>query len=358
MQKKKALNIKTVAEIANVSISTVSRVMNNSANVSDELRDKVYKAIDQTGYSANPIASNLKSARRDQVAIVIPSLRQTFYTDIIKGASDFLFNHQISPIILESSNRFEREKKLVDMIERQWLDGIILIPSKNYSVEGYKEFIESLSELKKSDISIPVVLTEYGNECKNLDCVSVDYGDAFYQMTYHLLEIGRRRLAYLSKPADAANYAVCLDAFQRAIDDFGEGVKEEAVEYAEYTILSGYEAMKKVLKRCPKVDGVVCSGDQVAAGALIACQESGIPLAERIAVIGYGGVAVSIITTPSITTMITPRYELGYESARAVYERLKGEREDRVEIFLKPHLAIRPSTLKSAKKTLDAMFSE
>ncbi len=358
MQKKKGSNIKTVAELAKVSISTVSRVMNNSANVSDELRDKVYRAIDQTGYSVNPIASNLKSARRDQVAIIIPSLRQTFYTDIIKGASDFLFDKQIAPIILESSNQVDREKKLVDMIERQWIDGIILIPSKNYSVEGYEEFIESLSELRKSDVNIPVVLTEYCGQCKDLDSVSVDYDETFYKMTYHLLEIGRRRLVYLSKPKDSANYDVCLNAFERAIDDFGEGVKEEAVEYAEYTILSGYEAMKRVLRKCPKVDGVVCSGDQVAAGALIACQESGIPLSDRIAVIGYGGVAVSIITTPSITTMVAPRYELGYESARVIYERLKGEREEREEFWLKPHLAIRPSTLKSSQKTLDTMFSE
>ena len=85
----KRINIKNVAEIAQVSISTVSRVLNHSANVSDELKSRVYKAIEETKYSVNPIASTLKSARRNQIAIVLPSLKQTFYTDIIKGLSDY-----------------------------------------------------------------------------------------------------------------------------------------------------------------------------------------------------------------------------------------------------------------------------
>ena len=77
-------NIKSVAELAGVSISTVSRVLNQSASVSDELREKVMRAISETGYSISPIASSLKTTRRNQMAIVIPSLRQTYYTDIIK----------------------------------------------------------------------------------------------------------------------------------------------------------------------------------------------------------------------------------------------------------------------------------
>lgn len=358
LQGKKISNIKTVAELAKVSIATVSRVMNNSANVSDELRDRVYRAIDETSYSANPIASTLKSSRRGQAAIVIPSLRQTYYTDIIKGVSDYFYNNHIIPIILESGNDVDNEKRIIENLERQWVDGIVFIPSHNLSTPGYKEFIDSLTQLRKKDNRISVVLAECSGLSSDLDCVRVDYKDTFYRMTYHLLEIGRKRISYLSSPVVCPLHDVCMEAFRKAISDYGGDVKEEMVECAEYTILAGYNAMKKVLADNPSVDGVVCTNDQVAVGALAACKESGLPHADKIAVIGYGGVAVSIITSPSISTMIAPRYRLGNEAARLLHERINGSLKEPEELLLSTHLAIRTSTMKSASKNLDIMFAE
>lgn len=355
---KKVSNIKHVAELAQVSISTVSRVLNQSANVSDELRERVNKAIEETRYSLNPIASTLKSAKRNQIAIVLPSLRQTFYTDIIKGASDFCSERQIMPLILESSGEEYKEQKIIENLEKQWVDGILFIPSKNQNTPGYLSLIESLTNLRKQDSTIPVVLLESSGLSDRLDCVRVDYEKAFYQMTYHLLEIGRRRLGYISCPSSSPLYDLCRNAFDRAIDDFGVDRQQQVVEHAEYTVLAGYQAMQRILEQDVPIDGIVCINDQVAAGALHACKESNHVNAENIAIVGFGGVAMSIITTPSITTMVAPRYDLGREAAKLLFRRIEGDQRPPEELVLSSHMAIRESTLKTARKNLDTMFYE
>lgn len=354
----KKINIKNVAEIAHVSISTVSRVLNHSANVSEELKARVYKAIEETNYSVNPIASTLKSARRNQIAIVLPSLKQTYYTDIIKGLSDYCYERQITPIILETSGEVEKEKAIAENLEKQWVDGIIFIPSKNAGTAGYLEFMDSLGHLKKQDSQIPVVLAECDGLGEAMDCVRVDYETAFYKMTYHLLEIGRKRIGYLSVPVTSSLYDICRNAYYKAFSDWNCSVEESFIEHSEYTILGGYEAMKRLMQRVPDIDGVICCNDQVASGALHALKEFGGQNAEKVAIVGFGGVAMSIITTPSITTMIAPRYDIGYKAAEILLNRINGNIEQPQKLILPSHIAIRASTLRSSFKNLTAMFGE
>lgn len=354
----KNINIKNVAEMAHVSISTVSRVLNHSANVSEELKRRVYKAIEETNYRVNPIASTLKSARRNQIAIVLPSLKQTYYTDIIKGLSDYCYERQITPIILETSGEVEKEKTIAGNLEKQWVDGIIFIPSKNASTTGYLEFIDSLGKLRKQGSQIPVVLAECEGLGENMDCVRVDYESAFYKMTYHLLEIGRKRIGYLSAPISSSLYEICKKAYCKAFGDWNYSVEESFIEHSEYTILGGYEAMKRLLQRIPDIDGIICCNDQVASGALHALKEFGGENADRVAIVGFGGVAMSIITTPSITTMIAPRYEIGYKAAEILLNRINGNAEPPQKMILSSHMAIRSSTLRSSFKNLAAMFEE
>ena len=354
----KGINIKNVAEIAHVSISTVSRVLNHSANVSEELKKRVYDAIEETNYRVNPIASSLKSARSNEIAIVLPSLKQTYYTDIIKGLSDYCYEQEITPIILETSADVEKEKTIAANLEKQWVDGIIFIPSKNARTPGYAEFIESLGHLKKQDSRIPVVLAECEGLGESMDCVRVDYEKAFYKMTYHLLEIGRKRIGYLSAPDSSPLYEICKEAYCEALHDWNCPLDEKLIEHSSYTILGGYEAMKRLLQRVSDVDGIICCNDQIASGALHALKEFGGKKAERVAIVGFGGVAMSVITTPSITTMIAPRHDMGYKAAELLLKRINGNSEPPQKLILPSHMAIRSSTLKSSFKNLSAMFDE
>lgn len=351
-------NIKTVARLAGVSISTVSRVLNHSSTVSDELKEKVYRAIKETSYSANPIASTLKGTKRNQIAIVVPSLRQTYYTDIIKGIGDYCYKREILPAIVETSADVEKEKNIIANLEKQWVDGIVLIPSKNGLYKNYKEHITSLGSLSKKEQRIPVVLAETDDFENDLDCVSVDYQYAFSCITYHLLEIGRRRIVMLGCPSDAPMHYCCLKGFREAMHEYNAKVDEGLLTDGGYTVLDGYRAMNRLLDQGLDVDGVVCSNDQVASGALQACNERNILVPQTMAIVGFGGVALSIVTTPPISTIVSPRYDIGARAAKMLFARIDGDDGPPKKVMLRPHLAIRGSTLKTAVKSVENMFAE
>ena len=138
------------------------------------------------------------------------------------------------------------------------------------------------------------------------------------------------------------------------IIEYEVDIKDKNIE-----IENGYlDYVSFEIDRDIKIDGVICSNDQIASGALRACNERNILVPQNIAITGFGGVALSIITTPSLTTMIVPRYEEGYQAAALLFDRIDGQISSRKKVVLKPNLSIRDSTLKTAFKTMDLMFDE
>lgn len=355
---KEVPSIKDVAAAAGVSISTVSRVLNHTGNVADNLKMRVHEAVDDIGYSINPIASNLKSAKRNQIAVVVPSIKRTYYTDFIKGISDFFYDKNIFPVILESDEDFEKEKAIIGNLQRQWIDGIILIPGQWRDDEEYAEYAASLGKLQKCGTSIPVVLAESYDINPDLDLIRVDYEVAFYAMAQHLLEIGRKRIVYLGNATDAHLYRFATAGVKRAMEEYGLILEEKYIKNNNYTVLDGYHSMVKLIRKGYRIDGIICANDQVAAGVLGACRENGISVPQELAIVGLGGVALSIVTSPSLTTVITPKEQMGETAAKILYERMSGIENEVKNISLRVHMAIRESTMKSAVKNMDVMFAE
>ena len=354
---KKKATITEVAEAAGVSIATVSRVLNKTGLVADALREKVEKAVVETGYQSNPIAGSMKNMKRNQIAIIIPTLRRNYYIDIIKGISDECYRRGYVPCVLESNGDFEKEKQLILSLERQWVDGIILVPGECAEPEEYRQYAEYLANLKKRNIAIPVVLVD-SPEMENLDSVSSDYESSFCQMTEHLLEVGRKKLAFIANAENVPMYGPFLAGVRKAAAEHGVTIDNRLVKTGNYTVLHGYQAVKELLEDNAQFDGIVCVNDQVAAGAQNACQECGLVVPNDVAIIGFGGVALSIVPTPSISTMTIPRLTIGQTAVRMLFERIDGTRETVQHERLKGYLAIRGSTMRSARKRLDIMFNE
>ena len=355
MQKK--ATITEVADAAGVSIATVSRVLNNSGRVAVDLRQKVEQAIQETGYQSNPIAGSMKNIKRNQIAIIIPTLRRNYYTDIIKGISDGCYRRGYVPCVLESSGELEKEKKLIKALESQWVDGIILSPCACMEQEEYRAYIRGLAGLKKRNIPIPVVLVD-SPEHHELDSVSSDYEGSFYQMAEHLIEVGRRKIAVLANAPTVPMARPFWKGIREACAEHGVSIDERRVVSGNYTVLDGYWAVKGLISEGVSFDSLICVNDQVAAGAQNACQECGLAVPGDVAIIGFGGVALSVIPTPSISTMTIPRLQIGQRAIQMLFDRLDGKDGEPVYELVKGCLAIRGSTMRSAVKTLDAMFRE
>lgn len=356
---KSSPTITDIAKIAGVSIATVSRVLNNPSAVAESLRKRVDQAVQETGYQANPIASNMKSLRRNQIATVIPSLRRNHYTDIIMGIGAVCNEKGMVSVVLESGDSYETEKQVVRALERQWVDGVILIPGRFAASEDeYRQYAERLATMNKRRIPIPVVLLDSPRIDERLDNISVDHETAAFCMAEHLLELGRRNLALVTSAENAVSYPGFRAGVRRALEEYGLEPRQEAFRPGNYTVLDGYWAARDILGSGIPVDGFVCTSDQLAAGVQCACQENGLDVPRDVAIVSYGSVALSIITTPPITTWTVPWYDMGKRAAGMLFERIEGERTQALYEQVEGKLAIRGSTMRSAKKSMDTMFSE
>ncbi|MBU9736209.1 LacI family DNA-binding transcriptional regulator [Diplocloster agilis] len=355
------VGIKDVARLANVGIATVSRVLNNSAGVSDELKERVLDAAHQIGYTTNPIARTLKNAKTDTIALIVTSLKRNFYIDLIKGVSDVCKENSYSVHVLESEDSVEEEMKMVKTLVHQWIDGIILVPSVSRADKKTEGYLKSLSRLKKKDINIPVVQLEV--PCLNpyVDSVVVDHDELAYQAVMHLTEIGRKHIAYISVPENSPMAEQRLNGYKRALQKEGLEIDEELIICGRFEVLEGYRCMKELLMKRKEIDAVFASNDQMAVGALYACKEAGIRIPEDIALIGNDCVALSAVSSPAISTISMPKYEYGRAAAELLLERIRNPKGEAVKgevLPIQTEVVIRESTLKSAKKSLGTMIIE
>ena len=244
------------------------------------------------------------------------------------------------------------------ILEKQWIDGVILIPGRTGEDAQYRQYMEHLSRMRKRDTAIPVVLVEAGDCGAGLDQVCVDHEAAFACLAEHLLELGRRRIAFLGDCGGAPMSRQELSGIRKVLDTAGCGLPDSLVNMGNSTVRDGFQAMETLLLEGAKPDGVICANDQVAAGALGACKEHGLSVPADIAVTGYGGMALSIVTDPAITTMIAPRRRLGSRAAELLYERIEGMSGGPRRETLTAHAAVRCSTMRSATRGLETMFDD
>lgn len=355
------IGIKDVAKIANVGISTVSRVLNNSAGVSDELRARVLEAVEKSGYTSNPVARMLKSARTNNIALLVTSLKRNFYINIIRGITDVCKENQFSVHILQTGDSIEEEINLVDTMVKQWVDGIILVTSVSEWNDLTAPYLDSLSQLKKRDIPIPVVQLEVPCLNPEVDSVVVDHEAAAFHAVSHLLEIGRRKIAYISIPEAAPMAGMRMKGYLRALAAAGIEVDRDLISFGHYEVLDGYNCMKEILQRGKDFDGLFGANDQMAVGAMYACKEAGLKVPEDVAVIGHDNVAMSALAAPAVSTISVSKYKYGQAAAHLLLDRIrnpKAEGEKAKSIQINMEVLIRESTLKSAKKSLEFLDIE
>lgn len=350
-------DIKDVAKRAGVSISTVSRVINNSKNVSSELSVKVERAIEDLGYSTNQIARGLKISRTNNIAVIITSVARTFFTPVLEGIHKEADKKGYFIVIAETHDSFEKEENLVNLFASQWVDGIILASSAYGDDLNRKKYVKSLSELKKKDIRIPVVTLEFAFENSGVDAVVIDHEKAAYEAVSYLIEKAERRdIIHVSLPVEHRMGQQRIRGYRRALEDHGLEIREDYIIEGDYTTYSGYKAMKRAIEGGRKFDAIFCANDQMAVGALKACEEHGIRVPDQAAVIGNDDVFAASIVTPALSSIYVPKFELGAIALKRLEELMDASNAGRTVkskvITLGTKIVERESTCKGAKNSL------
>lgn len=315
-RKDKPYTFNEVAEIAGVCTMTVSRVMRGKSYVSEKTRQRVLDAANELGYVHNRIAGSLASAHSSQIAVIIPSLKNIVFPELLDGITDVLDNTNYQAIIGVTDYDLERERDLIHSMIAWRPAGIILTNASHH---------QDVHRLL-SKVSIPIVETMELTR-KPIDmCVGIDHRRAGAGMARYLLKKGYRKFGYLGSDHSFDQTAgKRFEGFSDTVEK-NEGSIEVKLTVPEQSgIKLGRNNIAQILDNHPDVEVVYFSNDAVAAGAMMFCLAKNIRIPEDLAIASFSGLEIADAMPLAITTTLSPRYDMGKISAEHLMQRLEGE---------------------------------
>ena len=352
MTLEKRVGIKEVARRANVSISTVSNVLNGSRPVSPELFERVQTAAQELNYEANPFARSLKSKKSNNIAVIVPSINSVFFPPLLQSIQNIASEHGFSVSIYDSRGDLEIERQYIQLLKFQWIDGIILSSCLDTASPDSKKYVHELSRLNAEGKPIPIVCIEAAIS-DHLDAVVVDDKESLYRATQYLISLGRKRIGFIGSPCTFSmgklRKAGYLSALAEANYQIDSGIMLEGDYYPE----SGYQCMKLLLHTEPRIDAVVVGNDSMAIGAIRCIKNNGLQIPGDIAVIGFNNTFPSSLISPSLTTLSTPKEQMGADAVTLLFRRMNDHKAERKLIVHHCDLIIRESTDVSGSREWD-----
>lgn len=324
-------SIREVAKLANVSPATVSRVMNGTARVDDEKRERVLKAIKETGFVPNEVARSLFRKSAKTIGLVIPSIENPFFTHMASAIEKEADENGYRVILYNTDSNFEKEKAALQMLSSMNADGIILTRID----EKLLPYVEATN--------IPAVVTDslfLGG--KDITYVYSDHYQGGRIAAEHLIDCGCRKIVCVrgvqTIASARARYVGCQDACKE------NGVELNTVD-CDYTFQNGLRAAEELLEKYPDVDGIVASNDMVAISIYKVLKKNNISVPEQVQLIGYDDIEIASIMTPELTTIKQSVKTIGKKAAQLIIFDREKETEENNYIF-PVKLVVRETTQK------------
>ena len=333
-----APTLEAVAALAGVSRSTVSRVINGSSQVSPDVVESVNAAVSQLRYRPNRAARSLARRKTMAIALVIPEdttrfFGDPFFAEIVKGINEGLEPSEYV-LNLQLAHPSAPSEKTIGYLLGGNVDGAIVV-----SHHSGDDFFTTL------DATIPVVFggRPFRPEIHDTSYVDVDNSAGAALGVQHLIDIGRRRIATITGPADMQAAIDRTDGWVRTMR--AAGLPTDLLEHGDFTQASGAQAMRDLLRRAPDLDGVFVASDLMAIGAVdVLLREYGKRVPEDIAVVGFDDSAAALSGAIPLTTVHQPQRQMGRAMAQMLLERLTAETDPGVQrLLMDTHLVVRAS---------------
>ncbi len=348
------VTINDVAKRAGVSISTVSNVLNNRKFVSEDLARRVNIAVQELGYTANPIAQNMKLKRSKTVGVITADLCGLFYPYLLKGMYEVFSEKGYRLVIMDIdgiNDRLGSIKKLYESVNsliQSRVDGIVFFSSVPKEMEG--GIVRDIKNMSSSKHNVGLVCIENDLSKYGIDSVFASSFKGAVMATEHLIGIGCKRIGHISGPQYITVAQERIEGYKYAMKRNGLEVNEAAmIAHGDYTHKSGYLAMHELLKKMDKIDGVFVANDQMSVGALKALSEVSLRVPQDIKLIGYDDVFIASVLEPSLSTIHIKKNLKGKKSAELLVNQIEGKLEPHapIKIEIEPSLVVRKSTVEN-----------
>ncbi|QXM05780.1 LacI family DNA-binding transcriptional regulator [Crassaminicella indica] len=330
-----SITIKDVAKKAGVSISTVSRVINGSKPVSNEIRQKVLKVIEETGYMPNPVARSLVMKKSQLIGVVVPDLSNVFIGEILNGIEEIGKMYDYDILLCNTYGQLEQELRYLNLLKAKQVEGIIFM---TWNLQ--EKLVEYLEK-----IEVPVALINRNTSKLHTPSVSIDNFKAAYEMTEFLIKNGHKRIALIRSSMDQNAFGLDqYNGYKKALDDHGLEIHEELIRYGNWKMENSYQIVKDFIDENILPTAIFAASDEMAIGAINCLLDNGYKVPEDVSVVGFNDIKLASIYRPKLTTIHQPIYDIGAVAMRMIIKKINGEEVDSNVVTLPHELIVRESS--------------
>ena len=315
VQASSPISSRDVAAAAQVSQSTVSRVINGRTNVRPETRERVEREMAKLGYIPNAAARSLITRRTNLLGLVISNITNGFFPEIIDAITSAALEQGYTVVVGSAGERPESQAGFLRLLAQQRVDGIILTTT----VTGIADELQALVRA-----GLPIVLANRIPDGVAIDGVALDNAGAGRLVTEHVIGHGRHSIAYIEGRADSATGRQRRHGFERAMRDAGLRPHPTPDRHGEFTRGHGYEQTRALLAAPERPDAIVAADDTIALGCLDALAEAGVSVPGDVAVVGVDDIPAAGLRAVWLTTVSTSARRMGTRAVELLLDRIRG----------------------------------
>ena len=297
-------SIKDVAALAGVSPATVSRVMNGTAKVDQDKKERVLRAIEETGFVPNEVARSLFRKSAKTIGLIVPSIRNPYFTELAAHVDAMALQHGFRPFLCNTGYAPEKEKAAVQMLVSMNADAIIIASCS----EQIREIVNTCP--------IPVVALDamlYGTDVEA--CIYCDYYWGGRMAAEHLIENGCKNIVCIKGPQYRYSARTRYQGYQDVCRE--RGIAEQTVE-CDYDFNQGIAMTGELLKRYPDVDGIIACNDIVAISTYKVLHKRNISVPEKVQLVGFDDISFATLLSPELTTICQPVKEMAEKAVELI----------------------------------------
>ena len=335
-------NMKDIARIAEVSLGTVSHVLNGTAGVREPVRRRVLDAVRSTGYQPSQLARGLRRVQTNVIGMIIPDITNPFFPAVVRGAEDLAFSNGYRLILCNTDN--DHSKELVHLNElRTYLPaGLIVIPST------FSDLTVQAQSYRAAGAG--VVCIDRLPKGWDGDSVTANNQTGAYQATRHLIKMGHKQLAVITGPLHLTNAEERLNGFKQALKEAKLELLPEYVQETTFDKQGGASKAKLLLRLIPRPTAIFAGNDMIALGVFTAIREAGLRCPDDISVMGFDDLDIAETTNPALSSVSQSGYQLGMTAARILLERIGGDAGPAKHVVIETSLKIRDSVASPASE--------
>lgn len=319
-----SINIRDIAKVAEVGVSTVSRVINNKPDVNEETRNKILRVIEEYNYIPNNSARNLKRNQSEDIGVLVKGIYNPFFSKIIQAIEERI-NEQSYTMILHynysNSNDFE---SAIELIKEKKLKGLICLGGN----------FDDIDENQLKSIKVPMVLASTNvldrQGEKVFSSVIIENEKAAFMAVDYLCKLGHKKIGLVTTGEEDRSVGMLrTKGYKRALLKNGVDFDPNLLEIGKYTFESAYHVMNRLLDKNLQITAIFATSDIMAIGASKAILKRGLKIPDDISVMGFDGIEYASYFHPSITTIKQPQEEIGYKSVEILFDIIKNKKNHR-----------------------------